>query len=139
MNQIIKFFFNIGIHHSFHWMNLLLLLLNHQRRSLTIFLGSLWNWPLWYHLRHQLYEETSFLLFAQSKNAAIPYHDQKGTKMQLKKLTVRLYCHCRRPQGKDEMILCEVCNEWFHFNCEKVKKRKIFAKAVWKCSNCQNL
>ena len=30
---------------------------------------------------------------------------------------ISLYCHCRRPESYDNLVLCEQCNSWFHHKC----------------------
>ena len=31
---------------------------------------------------------------------------------------IRLFCSCSRPECWDDMIKCELCDEWFHLTCE---------------------
>jgi COMPASS component SPP1 len=30
---------------------------------------------------------------------------------------IKLYCLCRSPENGENMIGCDKCDEWFHFNC----------------------
>ena len=40
-------------------------------------------------------------------------------------ITIALYCTCRMPDIYDkQMISCDMCEEWFHFTCQKLLKSK---------------
>ena len=47
-----------------------------------------------------------------------------------------IYCKCKRPSF-GEMIQCEQCQEWFHFECVKFKKEN--EPKEWYCDDCKNL
>ena len=53
--------------------------------------------------------------------------------------TVELYCTCRLPErvGKDNMVECAVCKDWFHQSCQDVPK-DVFTTSgiIWKCKVC---
>jgi len=67
-----------------------------------------------------------------------PTKDKRIKKCKTKTTTVRLYCTCRQPydEKNDKMIECGCCHEWFHFRCEKIKKKKMDS-VDWTCSKCK--
>lgn len=49
---------------------------------------------------------------------------------------VQLYCICQMPEEYDEeMISCDVCQEWFHTSCVRIDAKKPPQK--WKCYRCR--
>ena len=49
---------------------------------------------------------------------------------------VQLYCICRMPEEYDEqMISCDICQEWFHTTCVCVDAKK--PPRQWKCYSCR--
>ena len=60
------------------------------------------------------------------------------TKKQVKRsmlanILIPVYCHCGRPDSLDEMIQCDACDEWFHFQCAHIKRAP---DSDWFCSTC---
>ena len=54
---------------------------------------------------------------------------------QSQSITIALYCTCRMPDIYDkQMISCDMCEEWFHFTCQKLLKSK--KENFWACPNC---
>jgi hypothetical protein len=58
----------------------------------------------------------------------------------------KLYCTCKRPYEQDaQMIKCDCCPEWFHFDClEKLGKAlpvddqgQLPRNFRWICESCQ--
>ena len=47
--------------------------------------------------------------------------------------TCLVYCYCRLPDDGDTMIRCDMCQEWFHYNCLKTKP---LDTSTWLCDNC---
>ncbi len=51
------------------------------------------------------------------------------------------YCVCRkgvdrRGKGSDNMIQCDVCWDWFHFDCAGIKDETAVAGKHWACEWC---
>lgn len=44
-----------------------------------------------------------------------------------------LYCYCRMPDDHNEMVQCELCNEWFHWHCVT----NYSPGSNWSCSKCE--
>ena len=43
----------------------------------------------------------------------------------LANILIPVYCHCGRPDSLDEMIQCDGCDTWFHFQCAHIKEPQI--------------
>ncbi|XP_034253639.1 rho-associated protein kinase 1-like [Thrips palmi] len=50
----------------------------------------------------------------------------------------KLYCYCRRESDNRCMIFCELCTEWFHFECVGVVETNI-PKGAWYCKWCERI
>ena len=48
-------------------------------------------------------------------------------------LSIPAYCHCKRPDTADEMIQCDRCDEWWHFQCANIRRAP---SNDWYCLNC---
>jgi COMPASS component SPP1 len=48
-----------------------------------------------------------------------------------------LYCICRRPDSGELMILCDGCEEWFHFKCMRINKLYSNLVAKFYCKFCK--
>ena len=48
---------------------------------------------------------------------------------------ISVYCHCGRPDSFEEMIQCDACDMWFHFQCAQVETAP---DDSWFCSRCTN-
>jgi len=73
-----------------------------------------------------------------SKNVMTPF---PKTPLHYKKPhmeTIKIFCKCRFPDnGKEKMIQCKACNEWYHQSCENVDSNHFKSlKTVWNCSKC---
>ena len=47
---------------------------------------------------------------------------------------IRLFCSCSRPECWDDMIQCELCDEWFHLTCEGLETAP---EGEWLCRVCR--
>ena len=48
---------------------------------------------------------------------------------------VKLYCICRMPEEyDDEMISCDICQEWFHTTCVHIDVKQ--PPQQWNCYHC---
>ncbi|KAL5552082.1 hypothetical protein UlMin_002258 [Ulmus minor] len=70
-----------------------------------------------------------FDLILEGEN--LPVHVEK----ELKLLRTRsmLYCICRKPYDQRAMIACDECDEWYHFDCIKLR----VAPKVYICPACE--
>lgn len=49
-----------------------------------------------------------------------------------------LYCHCKLPYDDSRvMIACEICGNWFHFDCVGVADDQVKKVKNFMCRNCQ--
>lgn len=53
--------------------------------------------------------------------------------VQLLKTRSMLYCICRKPYDQRAMIACDQCDEWYHFDCLKLRS----APEVYICPACE--
>ncbi|XP_008437262.1 lysine-specific demethylase JMJ17 isoform X3 [Cucumis melo] len=44
-----------------------------------------------------------------------------------------LYCICRKPNDRRPMLACDICEEWYHFDCVKIKS----TPKVYICPACK--
>ncbi len=52
-----------------------------------------------------------------------------------KEFVISLYCVCQLPESFDDnMIMCDSCENWFHFKCVNITTSN--TPDTWKCSNC---
>ena len=50
-----------------------------------------------------------------------------------RKIFIPVYCLCSLPESYDkEMILCDTCEEWYHFKCVNIRN----APDNWTCPKC---
>ena len=49
-------------------------------------------------------------------------------------ITVKLYCKCRMPEEYDDMVCCDVCDRWYHFQCLNLRSENLPKK--WMCYSC---
>ena len=47
---------------------------------------------------------------------------------------IRLFCSCLRPECWDDMIQCELCDEWLHLACEGLETAP---EGEWLCRVCR--
>ena len=48
----------------------------------------------------------------------------------------RLYCVCRQPHGEREMIECDRCGEWYHFDCLGLDPAAVAETHAFFCPDC---
>ena len=61
----------------------------------------------------------------------LPRRSRKGRN----DIEIKLYCKCLMPDTwDDDMIMCDNCEEWFHFKCVDVPSKEELSK--WFCSDC---
>lgn len=66
--------------------------------------------------------------FPQTRQAAVK-------KSKLANIVIPVYCSCRRPDSLDEMIQCDKCDAWLHFQCAGVQQAP---DDCWYCSSCRD-
>jgi hypothetical protein len=50
----------------------------------------------------------------------------------------KLYCHCQLPYDDSRvMIACDVCDQWYHYDCVGITKRDASRVKHFMCRNCQ--
>ncbi|MCU7901933.1 MAG: DDE-type integrase/transposase/recombinase [Candidatus Thiodiazotropha sp. (ex Lucinoma aequizonata)] len=47
-----------------------------------------------------------------------------------------VYCVCRKPWGKQFMIRCDYCNEWYHGSCVDITPTEALNIDKYRCSQC---
>ena len=50
--------------------------------------------------------------------------------------TISVVCHCRLPESYDNMICCDLCNEWYHYQCDDVSSTHV-QESEWFCQLCR--
>ena len=76
----------------------------------------------------------SHLLQCFKKKVLSPFpslRKQQVARNKLLNIVIPVYCHCGRPDSLDEMIQCDACDAWFHFECVRIQ----IAPDDWSCSN----
>ena len=65
-----------------------------------------------------------------------PAKKRRCTNKARKTETLKVFCHCRLP-AKENMVLCERCQEWFQDKCEIIPD-EVWTndKFKWYCSKC---
>ena len=48
-------------------------------------------------------------------------------------INIRVHCYCRYIDDGAPMVQCNICKEWFHFNCITTQVQKM---KKWYCKNC---
>ena len=52
------------------------------------------------------------------------------------KKPAKLYCKCKCPDSKDDMIACDgPCQDWYHFECVGIPDN-FRSIAMWYCEEC---
>ena len=64
--------------------------------------------------------------FPQTRRASV-----KNTK--LAHMAIPSYCNCGAPDSMDEMIQCDNCDKWWHFQCARIKDAP---DNNWYCPKC---
>ena len=49
-----------------------------------------------------------------------PQPKKKVKRSMLANILIPFFCHCGRPDSLDEMIQCDACDVWFHFQCAHI-------------------
>ena len=49
-------------------------------------------------------------------------------------LLIEINCFCQQPDSIGDMVACEQCDRWFHFQCVKLKSAP---NSDWFCTDCQ--
>ena len=63
---------------------------------------------------------------------------RKRKEAEIKVDSFKIYCTCRLPDdGRDSMICCDVCSEWFHERCIDTEIREKQDK-FWACCACSS-
>ena len=71
--------------------------------------------------------ERSFLnLFRDSRTSLDSIRD--------KLVTLIFFCHCSMPECWDDVVQCELCEEWLHMSCEGFKTAP---EGEWPCIVCR--
>ena len=47
---------------------------------------------------------------------------------------INLFCYCSMPECSDDMVQCELCEEWLHMSCEGLKTAP---EGEWLCTVCR--
>ncbi|XP_019851194.1 PREDICTED: uncharacterized protein LOC109581489 isoform X14 [Amphimedon queenslandica] len=50
---------------------------------------------------------------------------------------VKIFCYCRLPENYDKMmIMCDLCQEWYHCSCAGIKESELDDIDDWMCDIC---
>ena len=49
-------------------------------------------------------------------------------------LLIKINCFCQQPDSIGDMVACEQCDRWSHFQCVKLKSAP---NSDWFCTDCQ--
>ncbi len=73
--------------------------------------------------------------FEKQKLTAFPKGKQTGEVRRPKwqYIAIPVYCPCQRPDSLDQMIQCDKCKTWNHFQCAKIKEAPL---GDWFCTMC---
>ena len=74
-----------------------------------------------------------------SKNILTPFPKTPSRYKKPRMETIKIFCKCRFPDnGKERMIQCDTCSEWYHQSCENVDSNLFTSqKTVW--NSCENI
>ena len=63
------------------------------------------------------------------------FHDSR-TLLDSKRKTcdINLFCYCSMPECSDDIVQCELCEEWLHMSCEGLKTAP---EGEWLCIVCR--
>ena len=87
----------------------------------------------------QCFESTSMSVFSTSAAAEMKAMHAQCTTFRdkiLNTLKVQLYCICRLPWHKEDMIQCGTCMEWYHPSCLSLPYHIFKSSEPWRCSLC---
>ncbi|CAM8881009.1 unnamed protein product [Rhodiola kirilowii] len=73
--------------------------------------------------------EAVFQLISEGKQ--LPVHCEE--ELEFLKARSMLYCICRKPNDQRPMIACDICDEWYHFDCLKL----VVAPKTFICGACK--
>ena len=54
-------------------------------------------------------------------------------------MSIPVYCYCRQPRTKREMIYCKECLQWFHTECCDAPITNSTVDTLFECMNCKNV
>ena len=81
------------------------------------------------------------LLDCFNNNKIVPFPKQKFESLPRPhrlRYTVDLFCVCRMPEDWDTvMILCDICEKWFHCSCVGVQEDELDTIGAWICEKCK--
>ena len=66
----------------------------------------------------------SYLVQCFEKKVLSPFpslRKRQVVRNKLSNIVIPVYCHCSRPDSLDEMIQCDACDAWFHFECVRIQ------------------
>ena len=72
--------------------------------------------------------------------STFPHTTKRVTKKLIAARTekIRVFCTCRLPDNRSEMIQCNNCHEWFHRSCININNKFFTCKRlIWKCCTCK--
>ena len=50
---------------------------------------------------------------------------------------IAVFCPCRLPETEEDMVACDICNEWYHVSCEDIPSKVLTsAEDAWFCLKC---
>ena len=71
--------------------------------------------------------------FEKKTLSPFPQTRKKVKRSLLANILIPVYCQYGRPHSLNEMIQCDGCDAWFHFQCAHIKRAP---DSNWFCSNC---
>ncbi|KAL4472243.1 hypothetical protein ABPG72_013876 [Tetrahymena utriculariae] len=48
-----------------------------------------------------------------------------------------VYCVCQKVDTSDDMVYCDLCNDWYHYNCVKFTQKNDNQDSNYRCTMCE--
>ena len=81
----------------------------------------------------------SELCFNKQVIIQFPQQFHKASHRVLNEIRIPVYCICRYPDCTTcfgDMVCCDMCGEWYHEHCLRIKDIKALKKLKWFCFRC---
>ena len=85
-----------------------------------------------------------YFLFQNCKITPFPLSSRKERKNKEKTIFLNLFCNCRMSWSNFDgghfdmqMVIYDVCLEWFHRKCERIPDITFSPNVIWECHQCK--
>ena len=74
--------------------------------------------------------------FEEKALSPFPRTSKRVRHSKLSHFLIHINCSCGRPDSVDQMVQCDTCDAWFHFECAHLQG---VPEGDWFCTNCISL